>query len=156
MKKAFIPLKRDSAKGIFGAVVRKSFRGFTLIEMVVVLLIIGILMVATMRFGSFRIDDLKSQSLKENFVGRYNALYAQNMASSFRNGKKYTHLSLSFTTGISLAVDDVPVPSDPALSDIEIRDIYLDQDDSFPLSSASIARRPYILGCTILDAQSHS
>ena len=79
--------------------------GFTLIEMLIVLVVIGILMAATMRFGSGRIVDLKAQSIKEQFVGYYNDLYSQNMTSSFRDGKKYQHLALNFGSGILYQVD---------------------------------------------------
>lgn len=69
-------------------------KAFTLIEMTIVLLVIGILMAATMRFGSNRIVDLKAQSIKEQFAGRYNDLYSQNMTSSFRNGQKYEKMTI--------------------------------------------------------------
>jgi prepilin-type N-terminal cleavage/methylation domain-containing protein len=82
-------------------------KGFTLIEMAVVLLIIGILMAATMRFGSGRIVDLKAQSTKEQFIGRYNDLYSQNMTSSFRNGKKYETLTIVMNTGVYYIVDEL-------------------------------------------------
>jgi len=71
-------------------------KGFTLIEMVIVLVVIGILMAATMKFGSGRIVDLKAQSLKEDFIGWYNEIYSQNMTSSFRDGIKYTTLTVGF------------------------------------------------------------
>jgi prepilin-type N-terminal cleavage/methylation domain-containing protein len=80
-------------------------KGFTLIEMMIVLVIIGILMAATMRFGSGRIVDLKAQSLKEQFVGYYNEIYSQNMTSSFRDGKKYQVLTISFGSGTWYQVD---------------------------------------------------
>ena len=73
-------------------------KAFTLIEMVIVLVIIGILMAATMRFGSNRIVDLKAQSIKEQFVGWYNEIYSQNMTSSFRDGKKYQRLTVVLDT----------------------------------------------------------
>ncbi|MEI7557408.1 MAG: type II secretion system protein [bacterium] len=45
-----------------------SKKGFTLIEMLIVIVVVSILMTAVMRFGSSRISDLKAQSLKEEFV----------------------------------------------------------------------------------------
>jgi prepilin-type N-terminal cleavage/methylation domain-containing protein len=73
-------------------------KAFTLIEMVIVLLVVGVLMAATMRFGSGRIVDLKAQSIKEQFVGYYNEIYGQNMTSSFRDGKKYEQLTVILHT----------------------------------------------------------
>jgi len=96
--------------------------GFTLVEMMIVLLVVGILMAATMRFGSNRIVDLKAQSIKEQFVGYYNDIYGQNMTSSFRDGKKYQTLTLVMTTGIYYVVDALPM-MDFQLPNLEIRNL---------------------------------
>lgn len=97
-------------------------RGFTLIEMMIVLLVVGILMAATMRFGSNRIVDLKAQSIKEQFVGYYNDIYSQNMTSSFRDGKKYQTLTVVMTTGIYYIVDTLAT-MDSKLPNLEIRNL---------------------------------
>lgn len=88
--------------------------------MVIVLLIIGILMAATMRLGSNRIVDLKAQSIKEQFVGYYNDLYSQNMTSSFRDGKKYDTLTVVLTTGIYYILDNAAILN-TKLSTLEIQ-----------------------------------
>lgn len=49
---------------------------------------------ATMKFGSNRITDLKAQTIKEQFVGRYNDLYSQNMTSRFRDNQTYEQLTI--------------------------------------------------------------
>lgn len=131
-------------------------KGFTLIEMVIVLLIIGVLMAATMRFGSNRITDLKAQSLKENFVGRYNEIYSQNMTSRFRDGKKYEQLTLVFSTGAYTLLDKVPMSPDPKLANIEIRQLTFDADGADIFASANVFFVPYQLWCTITDAQATS
>lgn len=126
-------------------------KGFTLIEMAIVILVIGILMAATMRFGSGRITDLKAQSLKEQFVGWYNELYSQNMTSSFRDGKKYQQLTIVFTTWAYYLVDKLPIPLDSTLSDIRIQNMRFDQE-SVLVSVASLSFVPYSLWCTITTA----
>lgn len=120
-------------------------KAFTLIEMVIVLLVIGILMVATMRFGSGRIADLKAQSLKENFVGQYNEIYSQNMTSRFRDGKKYEQLTLVFSTGVYTLLDKVPILPDPKLANIEIRQLSFDADGTDTFASANLFFVPYQL-----------
>lgn len=73
-------------------------KAFTLIEMVVVLVVIGILMGITMKFGSNRIVDLRAQSLKDKFVDSYNIIQSQNLASSYHLNTRYTTLTLTFAT----------------------------------------------------------
>ena len=101
-------------------------RGFTLVEMAIVLLVIGILMAATMRFGSSRIVDLKAQSIKEYFVGRYNELYSQNMTSSFRDGKQYA--SLTVVLAQTPYIKDQSMMPDPKLNDFALQNIRFASD----------------------------
>lgn len=123
-------------------------KAFTLIEMVIVLLIIGILMAATMRFWSNRIVDLKAQSIKEQFVGYYNDLYGQNMTSSFRDGRKYDALTLVLTTGMYYSLDSIPMMDARTLPNLEIKNLrFLPAWTSF--SVANLLLVPYHLWCLI-------
>ncbi len=123
-------------------------KGFTLIEIVIVLVVIGILMTATMRFGSGHIVDLKAQSLKEDFVGYYNELYNQNMTSSYRNEKQYKFLTIHFDTGIRYQTDSDPVVQEPNLAAVTFRELMLDSQKT---SSAQIQLVPYMLWCTFMS-----
>lgn len=117
--------------------------------MVIVLLVIGILMAATMRFGSNRIVDLKAQSIKEQFVGYYNELYSQNMTSSFRDGKKYQQLTVVMTTGIYYIVDSLP-KMNAKLPHLEIRNLRFEAEWP-PFAVANLVFTPYQLWCAITD-----
>ena len=124
-------------------------KAFTLIEMLIVLVVIGILMTATMKFGSNRIVDLKAQSIKEQFVWYYNDIYSQNMTSSFRDGKKYQQLIVAMTTGISYKVDALPL-IDSKISGISFQNLRFETwGNWFPL--ADLIFVPYQLWCTITD-----
>ncbi len=125
-------------------------KAFTLVEMVIVLLVIGILMAATMRFGSGRIVDLKAQSLKEQFVGYYNDLYSQNMTSSFRDGKKYQKLIVTFESGLRYQVDQGPSLTEPKLSSLTFREFLLDGEKT---AAVHIQFTPYVLGCFLTSVQ---
>lgn len=123
-------------------------KAFTLIEMVIVLLIIGILMAATMRFWWNRIVDLKAQSIKEQFVWHYNDLYSQNMTSSFRNAQKYDTLMLVFTTGMIYRLDDGPLMNNLTLPNLELKNLrFWVEEISFPM--ANLLFIPYHLWCSI-------
>ena len=87
-------------------------------------------MAATMKFGSNRIVDLKAQSIKEQFVGYYNELYGQNMTSSFRDGKKYQQLVVSFESGMWYQIDQGPFVVEPKLSSLTFRGLILDDQST--------------------------
>lgn len=128
-------------------------KGFTLIEMLIVLVIIGILMTATMRFGSGRIVNLKAQSLKEQFVGYYNELYSQNLISSFRDGKKYQKLIIDFETGMSYQIDQESLIREPKFSSIKFIELML---DSQRIDKIYLNLTPYILWCPMVSSQWHT
>lgn len=125
-------------------------KAFTLVEMAIVLLVIGVLMAATMKFWSNRIVDLKAQSIKENFVGRYNDIYSQNIVSSFRNGTQYKTLTLVLAPQPLYIVDDLTF-TDKQLTDFQLQDISL--DDTSSVEFTNLIFTPYELGCTITDGR---
>lgn len=123
-----------------------SKKGFTLIEMLIVIVVVSILMTAVMRFGSSRISDLKAQSLKEEFVWYYNNFWSQNMTSSFRDGQRYQKLVISFTTGIWYGLDTHPPIFASQLSSLTFRDLMLDAHAS---STLHLQFSPYMLWCLL-------
>lgn len=125
-------------------------KGFTLIEMMVVIVIIGILMAATMKFWSGRITDLKAQSLKEDFIWWYNEIYSQNMTSSFRDGVKYSTLSIGFQSWTWYQINWwAPVLADK-LSSITFRSLMIDGKST---DIAYLHYLPYTLGCSITSSR---
>lgn len=119
-------------------------KAFTLIEMAIVLLVIGVLMAAVMRFWSNRVVDLKAQSLKEQFVWYYNDLFNQNMISSFRDGQRYQSLIISFQSGTWYQIDQGPFVMDPKLAWIIFRNLKMDDEE---VSAADLRFTPYTLWC---------
>lgn len=81
-------------------------KAFTLLELVIVLVVIGILMGVTMYFGSNRIVDLKAQSLKDQFVDNFAAVQSQNLASSYHGEERYTTLEIALTENSIMASYD--------------------------------------------------
>lgn len=121
-------------------------KAFTLIEMLVVIVILGILLGMTMKFGGDRIDDLKAQTHKEDFVQRYSSLYAQNLASSYYQSERYHTLRFTFASGVSYLYDSGVI-------------LYLVSDASqyitglrmngAPIAQVNLYLTPYRLGCQL-------
>ena len=84
-------------------------KAFTLIELMIVIMVIGILMGVTMKFSSNRITDLKAQSLKDRFVDNYVMVQSQNLASSYHGTGRYTTGQIIFdaTTWVLALYDNV-------------------------------------------------
>lgn len=125
-------------------------KGFTLIEMIIVIIIIGVLMAATMRFWSGRIADLKAQSLKEQFIGWYNELYSQNMTSSFRDATQYKTLIVTFESGVWYTIDWGAPMMNSKLSALTFRTYMVDTQET---DSVHLSFTPYVLGCPITSSR---
>jgi len=122
-------------------------KAFTLIEMAIVLLIIGILMTATMRFWSNRIVDLKAQSIKEQFIGRYNDLYGQNMTSSFRDGQRYETLTIVLWKTNYYILDTLH-QMDSKVSEYVVTNLRFHLD--WPVfDTVNLVFSPYIIWCSV-------
>ncbi len=124
-------------------------KAFTLIEIVIVLLVIGILMGATMRFWSNRITDLKAQTIKEQFVGRYNDLYSQNMTSSFHNGQKYEKMTVVLGQPFFYLLDAASF-TDSIITWYQLTKFRF-QPEGTTFTTANLVFAPYKLWCNILD-----
>lgn len=73
-------------------------RGFTLIEMLLVIVIIGILMLMVFRFGGDRLQLLQMQTTKETIVGFREDVINNNRTSSYIVDQNYQTVDLTFTT----------------------------------------------------------
>lgn len=74
-------------------------KGFTIIEIMIVIIIISVLLTVTMQFWSKRIDDLGYQAGKEQFLSAYDTLYSQAMTSNYREGIRYDLLRIAISSG---------------------------------------------------------
>ena len=83
---------------------KKISKWFTLIEIVIVIVIITILMAVTMRFGSSRMQDLKTQATKEQFLGAYSQIASQYLVSNYLHDKRFSQLFLNINSWSSALV----------------------------------------------------
>jgi len=73
-------------------------QAFTLMEMVIVLIIMGILTMAVMVFSGEQISRLQWKTVKDNISATYQDHYSQNLTSSSYAGKNYESMQLRLTT----------------------------------------------------------
>jgi len=126
---------------------------FTLIEIVLVLIVISVLIWVTLRFGSNRIVDLKSQNNKEKFISFYDNLYSSNLISNYHNTNRYEKLNIQIWSWISFTYDDSNLIIDSDLKSIEINDISLDNQN---IENINLQLTPYNIWCEILGEKDSS
>lgn len=68
---------------------------YTLLELMIVLWIIIILMTVTMRFSSSHLDNLQTQTSKDDFKNNYEQLLLTNMSSNYYNKDRYEKIEIS-------------------------------------------------------------
>lgn len=133
-------------------------RGFTLMEILVVIVIIGILMTMVFRFGGDRLQLLQMQTTKETIVGFREEVINANRTSSYIAEQNYQTVDVIFTTQTSQMTANY-ISTTGAV-------IYSDQSKPFanafwtivdPAGAETLTLRytPYKLGCAIdVDGQS--
>lgn len=133
-------------------------RGFTLIEILVVIIIIGILMTMVFRFGGDRLQLLQMQTTKETIVGFREEVINANRTSSYIAEQNYQTVDVIFTAQTSQMTANYISTTGVV--------IYSDQSKPFtnafwtivePAGAETLTLRytPYELGCAIdVDGQS--
>ncbi|PID34756.1 MAG: hypothetical protein CR971_01575 [candidate division SR1 bacterium] len=71
-------------------------KAFTLIEILIVIVIIGIIMGMTMNFGGNQIRKLQTKTIEETYLDTLNILQNKVLMSNWYEGKKFSELRLTF------------------------------------------------------------
>ena len=135
---------------------------FTLIEMVLVIVIIGILMLMVFRFGSDRLQQLQMQTTKETILGFREDVINNNRSSSYIGDQHYDNVTIGFTnndsqitanyyttTGVSMLNEHSTMMSNVTW--------HIRSQKKQTIATLSLVYKPYELGCSINDgAQQYS
>ena len=77
----------------------KLKKAFTLIEILIVVVIIGVLLAIGMGLSRSSLEKLKVKSVSEEFAGFFDTIFLQVNASNYQNRLAYTRIELSLQTG---------------------------------------------------------
>lgn len=130
--------------------------GFTLIEMIIVLIIIGIMLLVTLYMSGEQIQKVKDKTVKEAIVAEMQSRYSRNLWSSSIGWKMYNNMEIHFSTGennIDFKYNTKGGDTENSFIDrFEIRYIARDYDFSWqptPLNNISLKYTPYKISCDI-------
>ena len=131
-------------------------RGFTLVEMLFVIVIIGILMLMVFRFGGDRLQILQMQTSKETMITFREDVINNNRTASSILDQNYERVDLVFTDGLSqlqtryysqtgavIHTEDSKVFPQMSWKLYTTSDVSIDQ--------VILSYEPYTLGCQIGD-----
>ncbi|MFZ2718949.1 MAG: type II secretion system protein [Candidatus Absconditicoccaceae bacterium] len=132
----------------------KKNSGFTLLEMLIVLVTISIILGMTIYFGSENIFKLKYKTTKEEFLSTLTSFYTNSLGSNYINQHRFNRLNLELFSGnngifYSYVGDSYNQTGEKKTNLIEISDIRL--DNGIIQNKSSINITPYQLGCEITD-----
>lgn len=132
-------------------------RWFTLIEMMIVIVIVGILLALSLWISGNRIQTLKNKSVQEQFTYTYNSLFSRNLLTNYYDGNLYDEMVIHLSGWENRFLYSYRNNWEEIFSgydDVQwgyymIDDIYLSWDSVHKNPSADIIFQPYVLGCEL-------
>ena len=73
-------------------------KAFTLVEMIIVLIIMGIILLMTMGFMGNQLQRLQESRVKDSLLSNYQSHFSKNLTSSKYAGEFYETLQITFAT----------------------------------------------------------
>jgi prepilin-type N-terminal cleavage/methylation domain-containing protein len=74
-------------------------KAFTLLEMILVLVIMGIITLMIMGLTGTQLQKLQQKTVKDTLLTAYQNRYSKNLTSSFFAGERYKKMTITFTSG---------------------------------------------------------
>lgn len=132
----------------------KSVSAFTLIEMVIVLVIIGILLMSTLYFTGEQIQKVRDKTVKESILAEWQSRFSRNLWSSSYGWKMYDHLDISLTSGDNkITFEYIPKNSEDTGVNNEFTDrfvisnIIINPNNYDSTENITFRYRPYQISC---------
>ena len=141
----------------------KSVSAFTLIEMVIVLVIIGILLMSTLYFTGEQIQKVRDKTVKESILAEWQSRFSRNLWSSSYEWKMYDHLDISLASGDNkITFDYIPKNSEDTWVNNEFTDrfvisnIIINPNKYNSKENITFRYRPYQISCEWWDKDNKS
>ena len=137
-----------------------SYNAFTLIEMMIVLIIMGILLLFTISLSGDQIQKIKNKSVKESILAEMQTRYSRNLWSSSFAWKMYSTMDVKLVNwenkiDFLYNVKDGDNIENSFTNRFKIRYIttnyYFDWTPSTSLSEIELKYSPYQISCEIWD-----
>jgi len=129
--------------------------GFTLFEMIIVLIIIGIMLLVTLYMSGEQIQKVKDKTVKESIVAEMQSRYSRNLWSSSFGWQMYNNMEVNLSGNhINFKYDTKGGDTENSFSDrFDIKYIAGNYDFSWQpgnnLNSISLKYTPYKISCEI-------
>jgi prepilin-type N-terminal cleavage/methylation domain-containing protein len=133
---------------------RTRASGFTLIELTIVLVVIGVIMSVTLRLSWSYLKDLDFKSIKDEFVSTFVLQISQVTSSNYHSNQKVTHFTQELSTGSRLtgsyrAQDGVIQTVPFKFVHGGINRIWQQGKSQEWIGNLMIRQEPYRLGCEV-------
>ncbi|MDR2416102.1 MAG: type II secretion system GspH family protein [Candidatus Peribacteria bacterium] len=135
-------------------------KSFTLFEMVLVLVILGIITLMVMGLTGTQLQKLQRKTAKETLLTAYHNRYSKNLTSSFFAGEKYEKMQITFKTGANVIQVDYFTGGQVSFTnnfqgDFQIENIitnpYAQGENVHSTDTISLTLQPYEIPCSLGD-----
>ena len=130
---------------------KTKLKAFTLLEMVIVMILLGIMTMMTLQLSTDQIEKVQHKAVKEEIIQTYQKYYTKNLVSSYFSGSHYKTLNIHFTSGenqISFSFsgdNDDEVGSGVLFGEFKITS--LSGDETTTYNQATVSLTPFHLAC---------
>ena len=133
-------------------------KAFTLIEIVIVMVIIGIITWMVMLLSGAQLQKLQYETLKQHILSEYQSRYSKNLTSSFHTNQRYDTMQMVLKAGESwirfeyFTGEQTPYWTERIQGDFVIEHIFTDPDNyaaPSPVTQLTWIFKPYEIACAL-------
>lgn len=122
---------------------QKNLRGFTLLEIVIVMLVMGIVMTITLNLGRWYTQRVRFQQEKEQFIASFTRFTTYARTSNLAGDAPYTQLTIKLSTHDSIATTN---------TNVQIGTYHMAQSQLvLPWETYTLALKPYDIWCSLIE-----